>query len=222
MGFEPTDKGFADLPLRPLGYRAKLLSIAKLLPWAGGLESGRRRRAGYALFFCGRHRRSDFGFAQEAGGFFGRGRVDIKAGTPLKAGNFRELRNDFDVPVVMIVDLFADRRSVDHEVIRRAVEDGVEPHQGVLQHAREARVHGALIVFVGRAVHLGKQPHLERKPRGIRSQRDEMIVFADDALAGVAFLTNDVTKDAALFFIVIVPAAIHLFTHAPGHDGQRD
>jgi hypothetical protein len=35
VGFEPTDKGFADLPLRPLGYRAKLLSIAKLLPWAG-------------------------------------------------------------------------------------------------------------------------------------------------------------------------------------------
>jgi hypothetical protein len=31
VGFEPTDKGFADLPLRPLGYRAKLLSIAKFL-----------------------------------------------------------------------------------------------------------------------------------------------------------------------------------------------
>ena len=35
VGFEPTNKGFADLPLRPLGYRAKLLSIAKFLAVPG-------------------------------------------------------------------------------------------------------------------------------------------------------------------------------------------
>ena len=31
VGFEPTDGGFADLSLRPLGYRAECKSIAKLL-----------------------------------------------------------------------------------------------------------------------------------------------------------------------------------------------
>lgn len=35
VGFEPTDKGFADLPLRPLGYRADSASIAKILPRLG-------------------------------------------------------------------------------------------------------------------------------------------------------------------------------------------
>ena len=35
MGFEPTDKGFADLPLRPLGYRADSASIAKILARPG-------------------------------------------------------------------------------------------------------------------------------------------------------------------------------------------
>jgi hypothetical protein len=30
VGFEPTNGGFADLSLGPLGYRAELLSIAKL------------------------------------------------------------------------------------------------------------------------------------------------------------------------------------------------
>jgi hypothetical protein len=29
VGFEPTNGGFADLSLRPLGYRAECLSIAK-------------------------------------------------------------------------------------------------------------------------------------------------------------------------------------------------
>jgi hypothetical protein len=30
VGFEPTNGGFADLSLGPLGYRAELFSIAKL------------------------------------------------------------------------------------------------------------------------------------------------------------------------------------------------
>ncbi len=35
VGFEPTNGGFADLSLGPLGYRAEPLSIAKLLDLAG-------------------------------------------------------------------------------------------------------------------------------------------------------------------------------------------
>jgi hypothetical protein len=35
VGFEPTNGGFADLSLGPLGYRAKLLSIAKILEVPG-------------------------------------------------------------------------------------------------------------------------------------------------------------------------------------------
>ncbi len=35
MGFEPTNGGFADLSLGPLGYRAELASIAKLRNIAG-------------------------------------------------------------------------------------------------------------------------------------------------------------------------------------------
>src|SRR5882672_6198700 len=35
VGFEPTNGGFADLSLGPLGYRAKRVSIAKILPAPG-------------------------------------------------------------------------------------------------------------------------------------------------------------------------------------------
>ena len=40
MGFEPTNGGFADLSLGPLGYRAELTSIANL---AAGLVQRRER-----------------------------------------------------------------------------------------------------------------------------------------------------------------------------------
>ena len=123
VGFEPTDKGFADLPLRPLGYRAVLASIAKILPRPG---TGQPLRAHASLFFCGRQRRSDFGFTQKAGGFFGRRRVDIKAGAPFKARDFCKFGNDLEVPVVMIVNFFADGRSVDHVVVGRKREHIVE------------------------------------------------------------------------------------------------
>ncbi len=35
MGFEPTNGGFADLSLGPLGYRAEPLSIANLFELSG-------------------------------------------------------------------------------------------------------------------------------------------------------------------------------------------
>jgi hypothetical protein len=39
VGFEPTNGGFADLSLGPLGYRAELASIANLGNIAGALTS---------------------------------------------------------------------------------------------------------------------------------------------------------------------------------------
>src|SRR6516162_772390 len=74
----------------------------------------------------------DLGLAQKPGGLFRRRRVDVEPGSPLEACNLSQLRNDFDVPVIMIVDLFPDGRSVNHEIERRSVEHGVHAHKGVL------------------------------------------------------------------------------------------
>jgi hypothetical protein len=49
VGFEPTNGGFADLSLGPLGYRAKLLSIAKFLAVPGNWPHA--ARALHAIFF---------------------------------------------------------------------------------------------------------------------------------------------------------------------------
>src|SRR5271165_6234225 len=49
-----------------------------------------------------------------------------------------------------------------------------------------------------------------------------MVVFPDDAFAGVALLADDVAKDAALFFVVVVPTAVHFLAYAAGDDGQGD
>ena len=42
VGFEPTNGGFADLSLGPLGYRAELLSIAKLVQALGVTASSQK------------------------------------------------------------------------------------------------------------------------------------------------------------------------------------
>jgi hypothetical protein len=44
VGFEPTNGGFADLSLGPLGYRAELLSIAKLAQPPGVAANGQNCR----------------------------------------------------------------------------------------------------------------------------------------------------------------------------------
>src|SRR5579859_8045771 len=174
------------------------------------------------LFFVGEDEFRKAGFAEEASGLFGRSGIDVEAGAPLEAGNLGKFGDDLEMPVVVIVNFFADGRSVNHEVVRGAVEDDIETHQRVFQHAREAGVDGALIVFVRGAVNLGEQPHLEGKARGVGSDADEMFVLADDALAGIALLADDVAEDAALLFVVIVPAVVDFFADAAGNNGKRD
>src|ERR1700719_4915223 len=49
-----------------------------------------------------------------------------------------------------------------------------------------------------------------------------MLVFADDAFASIAFLTDDVAENAALFFVVIMPTVVDFFADAARHDGQSN
>ena len=80
VGFEPTNGGFADLSLGPLGYRAESLSIANLKELSGHPKQGRIRQR---LFFL--RNSLNFCFAQKSRRFFGRRWVDVKPRTPFKA-----------------------------------------------------------------------------------------------------------------------------------------
>src|ERR1700751_1435335 len=50
----------------------------------------------------------DLRLAQESGRLFRRRGIDIEPGSPLKARDFGQLRNNLDVPVIVVVNLFAD------------------------------------------------------------------------------------------------------------------
>src|SRR5450759_606180 len=50
--------------------------------------------------------------SKEARGFFRRRGTNVEPRAPLESGHFGELRNDLDVPVVVFVGLFADRRGM--------------------------------------------------------------------------------------------------------------
>src|SRR5258706_9052912 len=92
VGFEPTNGGFADLSLGPLGYRAESLSIANLLELFGHPQQRCLRQR---LLFL--RDRGNLCFAQEPRRFFRRCWIDVKAGAPFKARHFRQLRDDLDV-----------------------------------------------------------------------------------------------------------------------------
>ena len=88
MGVEPTNGGFADLSLRPLGYRAEARKYSEtgvLLSVPGPIANNLNRCNG-ALARC---RGDDLGFADKAGGFLGRRWTDVESGAPLKARHLR-------------------------------------------------------------------------------------------------------------------------------------
>src|ERR1700676_4864940 len=138
----PRIKVLQTSPL-PLGYRASILNYIENLHHVSG-ESAHiyaivARKVSLPAPRCIRLNSLfdgffDLGFPQESRSLFRRRRVDVKACAPLKARHLGQFGNDFDVPMVMIVDLFPDRRSVDHEVVSRAVQHRVHAHQGVFQH----------------------------------------------------------------------------------------
>src|ERR1700730_10551687 len=69
---------------------------------------------------------------------------------------------------------------------------------------------------------LWQQPHFKRKTWCIGCQSNEMLIFSDDPLPGIALLPDNVAKNAALFLVVIVPAIVDLFAHATRNDRQGD
>ena len=82
MGFEPTNGGFADLSLGPLGYRAELLIIANI---AANCQDA--SRACFRLFLLHRLRKIYFHFAEESRRFFRRRGIDVKTSAPLESRN---------------------------------------------------------------------------------------------------------------------------------------
>src|SRR5450631_3325378 len=121
VGFEPTNGGFADLSLGPLGYRAKRTSNKSeinSIKQTSNKNVGARFSASLRGFeynksspvIChhrapaGRHpnrqrllsfgRRRHARFPQKSRRFFRRSWVDIKSRSPLESRHLRQFRND--------------------------------------------------------------------------------------------------------------------------------
>ena len=92
----------------------------------------------------------------------------------------------------------------------------------VLQQPRQALVLVPRRILEPRPVTPRQQPGLERKPRRVRRERDDVGVFLDDAASGGDLLPDDVAEDAALLGREVPPRALDLFAHEIGHDRQRD
>src|ERR1039458_8119300 len=51
---------------------------------------------------------------------------------PLESRHFGELGNQLDVPVIVLIQFFANRRRVNHQVIRGIIEHRFKAHQNIL------------------------------------------------------------------------------------------
>src|SRR6185437_6294789 len=74
----------------------------------------------------------DVGFAKKSRRFLRWSGTDIKSSSPLKPGDLRQLGDNLDMPVIMIVNFFAYRGCMQHEIVCGMVERGVKPAQIVL------------------------------------------------------------------------------------------
>src|SRR6202008_756273 len=70
----------------------------------------------------------DLRVADEARGFLGRSGANIESCAPLEPRYRGELGDDFNMPVVVLVDFFADGRRGDHEGVGWPVQHHIEAH----------------------------------------------------------------------------------------------
>src|SRR5579859_225227 len=69
---------------------------------------------------------------------------------------------------------------------------------------------------------LRQQPQFEWETRGIRRNRNELIVFANNAHAGFHLLPDHVAENAALFLSVVMLRRVQFLAHSLGYDRERD
>ena len=72
-------------------------------------------------------RRSIFDLSQKRGGFFGRHRIDVKAGAPFKAGRLRQARNNLYMPVIVAQLVAVKGGRVNDVVVRRPIDGRFDP-----------------------------------------------------------------------------------------------
>src|SRR5712692_8036766 len=111
---------------------------------------------------------------------------------------------------------------MDDEVVSGRLERPVHPQQQGLEQPGKVFVLLMWRLLEPRAVPAWQQPGLERKPRGVRRQRDNLRALQDHTPAGRDLLPDDVAEDAALFRRVMASRALDLLAHEVGDDRQRD
>ncbi len=126
------------------------------------------------------------------------------------------------MPVIKIGGLVRERRAVEHQIVGRRFECPIDAHQDSLEEPRQAFVLVPGRLFEPRPVTPRQEPRLERKPRRVRRERDEVGVLLDDAPAVGDFLMHDVAEHAPLLGGKMPPRAVDLRADEIGHDRQRN
>src|SRR5207249_7380914 len=123
------------------------------------------------------------------------------------------------MPVVKLVGLLVERRSVQDEVEGRPRQDAVHPSQGFRENGgQQLEVRFLTILEICR-VPLREDPHLEGKPRGEWGNGHELRVLSNQTVAISEFLPENVAIDAPFPLLEMRAAPFDLGRDAAGDDG---
>ena len=154
--------------------------------------------------------------------FFGRLRIDVKAGRPLEAGMLRQPGQDFYVPVVLGLHVTLRdeiRRRVYDEVEGRVAQEALQSTEHTTQRKSEAfgvSGEGEVVVVAPRG-----DKYLERAARGEGAERNEFVAHLDDTLSHGRLALDRVADQARAVSRKVLAREIELCPHHRGEDRHR-
>src|SRR5437870_1903229 len=230
-GFEPLNRGFADLRLGHLATppRREHAETMQVMERETGFEPATPTLARScsttelfprhsATWYHGSVRVSPQGL----GRVLGRHRVDEEPAAPLESRHARELRDDLEVPVERLELAAAQGRRVEHEVERRVLEHAVHPAQEVAQEPGESvqLVHAGLVE--PGPMDRRKDPRLEGEARCEWRERDEAASLDNRPPATAPLLVQNVAPHAPLLQLIVTGRARELLGDHDRNDRCRD
>ena len=111
------------------------------------------------------------------------------------------------MPMVKVPRLFMQGRGVENKVEWWHTQDAIEPSKRVGKDSGQSFDFELLDLLEAGGVPLRQDPHLKRKPRSERNDREELPVFGDYSGAIPALLPDDVAVDAPFLVLVVFPAS---------------
>src|SRR4051812_28046873 len=132
--------------------------------------------------------------------------VNEASRSPFEAGHLRQARNNFDMPVIVVVCWHVKGLRMEKVIVGRLPAGTFDTTDNVTRKPRSFAKLSGLRIFKPRPVLTGGKPHFVAEATGIRTEGDEVVGLRHDSLTGSDFALDHVGEQR-LFVLMKVLAA---------------